>query len=446
MGSKSPPPAPDYTAAANQQAQASKEITNMQTWANRPTQNTPWGSTTWDAQATIDPATGQQVTSWTQNQTLDPKLQAALDQQLGLQQQRSTMAGGFMDRVQQDMGDHPFNWDAINQEHAMGQAIDPSKYVTGPTGAVTSVGQQQLDLSSPQRTTTGNERLNITGQDTSGLNQTTQTANQANFVDERHRIEQALFDRMQPEHDRQTAAITTQLANQGITPGSEAYNQEMQRVSDQQARERFNAVQQGGQEQQGLQSMLMGQQQQAFGQTQASQQAHNQALNQLFQQGQGAAGFNLGVGQQGFAQDLAAQQAQNAAKQAQFQQALSSGQFTNQGLAQLFGQNQATSQQNYSQAMGASQYQNQLRQQAIAEEAQRRNMSLNEMNALLSGQQVQAPNMPGFNTAGASQAPELLKAAGMQNQSTMDSFNAQQQAQQAMMSGVMGLGSSAMTM
>jgi len=373
-------------------------------------------------------------------------LQAALDQQLGLQQQRSTMAGGFMDRVQQDMGDHPFNWDAINQEHAMGQAIDPSKYVTGPTGAVTSVGQQQLDLSSPQRTTTGNERLNITGQDTSGLNQTTQTANQANFVDERHRIEQSLFDRMQPEHDRQTAAITTQLANQGITPGSEAYNQEMQRVSDQQARERFNAVQQGGQEQQGLQSMLMGQQQQAFGQTQASQQAHNQALNQLFQQGQGAAGFNLGVGQQGFAQDLAAQQAQNAAKQAQFQQALSSGQFTNQGLAQLFGQNQATSQQNYSQAMGASQYQNQLRQQAIAEEAQRRNMSLNEMNALLSGQQVQAPNMPGFNTAGASQAPELLKAAGMQNQSTMDSFNAQQQAQQAMMSGVMGLGSSAMTM
>src|SRR4029079_11156955 len=263
---------------------------------------------------------------------------------------------------------------------------------------------------------------------------------------ERHRIEQSLFDRMQPEHDRQTAAITTQLANQGITPGSEAYNQEMQRVSDQQARERFNAVQQGGQEQQGLQSMLMGQQQQAFGQTQASQQAHNQALNQLFQQGQGAAGFNLGVGQQGFAQDLAAQQAQNAAKQAQFQQALSSGQFTNQGLAQLFGQNQATSQQNYSQAMGASQYQNQLRQQAIAEEAQRRNMSLNEMNALLSGQQVQSPNMPGFNTAGASQAPELLKAAGMQNQSTMDSFNAQQQAQQAMMSGVMGLGSSAMTM
>jgi hypothetical protein len=59
-----------------------------------------------------------------------------------------------------------------------------------------------------------------------------------------------------------------------------------------------------------------------------------------------------------------------------------------------------------------------LRQQAIAEEAQRRGMSLNELNALLSGTQVSMPQMPGQpnTTAGVSQAPNLLGAAGMQGQ------------------------------
>ena len=61
--------------------------------------------------------------------------------------------------------------------------------------------------------------------------------------------------------------------------------------------------------------------------------------------------------------------------------------------------------------MSASQYQNQLRQQAIAEEAQRRNMSLNEMNALLTGQQVQRRRCRASKRRNASQAPDLLKAA-----------------------------------
>ena len=96
--------------------------------------------------------------------------------------------------------------------------------------------------------------------------------------------------------------------------------------------------------------------------------------------------------------------------------------------------------------MNSSQYQNQLRQQAIAEEAQRRNMSLNEMNALLTGQQVNAPQMPGFNSASKSDTPDLLKAAGMTGQSNLDAFNAQQQGQQSGMSGLMSLGSTAMMM
>ena len=99
MGKGSAPPPPDYTGAAQAQAGASKEITNMQTWANRPTQNTPYGSTTWNANATTDPATGQAVTAWTQNTTLNPQLQDALNDQLSIQSGRSDLANSFMGRV-----------------------------------------------------------------------------------------------------------------------------------------------------------------------------------------------------------------------------------------------------------------------------------------------------------------------------------------------------------
>jgi len=446
MGSKSAPPAPNYESAAREQAAASKDLTAQQNWANRPNQNTPWGSTSWGTQQTIDPGTGLPVTQWTQTQALDPKLQGALDQQLALQQQRSNMAGSFMGRVQQDMGNQPFNWNAINAQTPMGRAINPNIFGSGTIGAQTGVQQQQFDTSAPQKTSYGNERISATGQDISKLPTTTQTTNQANFVDERHRIEDSLFNRMQPEHDRQTDQLRTQLANQGLTPGSEAFNQEMQRMSDQQARERFNALQQGGQEQQSLQNMLMGQQQQAFGQSKDSQAAQNQALQQLFQQYQAVGQFGLGAGQQGFAQNIAAQQAQNAAKQAAFQQSLAAGQFANQGMQQEYAQQLGANAQNFTQMMNASQYQNQLRQQAIAEEAQRRNMSLNEMNALLTGQQVQAPNMPGFNSAQRADTPDLLRAAGLTGQSQLDAFNTQQQGMQGMMSGLMGLGSGAMMM
>ena len=102
MGCKSTPPAPDYTAAAREQAAADASLTAQQNWANRPTQNTPWGSTSWGTQQTTDPGTGLPVTQWTQNQTLNPQLQSALNQQLNLQNQRSGLAGSFMGRVAGD--------------------------------------------------------------------------------------------------------------------------------------------------------------------------------------------------------------------------------------------------------------------------------------------------------------------------------------------------------
>lgn len=324
-GKGSAPAAPDYTGAAREQAAASSEIATQQTWANRPTQNTPWGSTSWGTASAIDPATGQPVTQWTQNQTLDPALQSALDDQLAIQAGRSNLAGQFMNRVASDYST-PFNW-----QGAPGMAQTPDAQFTRA------------------------ENL-----DKSRIGQTTQTTNEPAFADYRNKLAQASFERMQPGHQRAQEQLETQLVNQGLTRGSAAWNESLQQLQQAQAGERFNALEQSGNEQARMQQMLMGQQQQAFGQAGTIQQL------------------------------------QNAALQAQF------------------GQNLGANAQNWQQMMQQAQFQNQNRQQFLAEEAMRRGMSLNEMNALLTGSQVGTPQMPSFMGASAGQAPNLLGAAQAQ--------------------------------
>lgn len=115
MGGKASAPAtPDYVGAANTQAAASKELTNIQNFANRPTINTPFGTQSWGTNSAVDPATGQTVTQWTQNNTLAPGLQSALDSQIGLQNDRSQLASGFMDRVSNEYS-KPFDYQSLPQ-------------------------------------------------------------------------------------------------------------------------------------------------------------------------------------------------------------------------------------------------------------------------------------------------------------------------------------------
>jgi hypothetical protein len=70
-------------------------------------------------------------------------------------------------------------------------------------------------------------------------------------------------------------------------------------------------------------------------------------------------------------------------------------------------------------------------------------MPLNEMNALLSGQQVSAPQFSPFNLAGKGQAADLTGAAQNTYQSGMDRYNADQAYNNSIMSGLFGLGGSA---
>ncbi|MFZ9885840.1 MAG: hypothetical protein ACO3ON_10385, partial [Ilumatobacteraceae bacterium] len=127
MGKASAPATPDYVGAAQLQGELSKEGLNMQNYANRPVINTPFGSQTWGTKAITDPATGQNVTQWTQNTTLAPGLQNALDAQVSTQLGRSELASGFMDTVA-DAYSQPFDYAGLPQ---MAELQGPSQLSTG---------------------------------------------------------------------------------------------------------------------------------------------------------------------------------------------------------------------------------------------------------------------------------------------------------------------------
>lgn len=363
MGGKGQAPAaPDYVGAAQLQGKLSQEMLNSQTFANRPTINTPFGSQTWGTQAGIDPATGQRITQWTQNTTLAPGLQSALEDQLGIQAGRSDLASGFMGRVASEYA-QPFSYSNLPE---MAMANQPGSLQTGTTdytpGLQTGLGSNAPAL--PQF--------------------------DANYRDT---VAKSLMERMVPVHERQQNQLETQLANMGFSVGTEGYKRALDELNQRQAGERYNALDAAGQEAQRLYGMGMG--------------ARQQAMSEL--------GFgNQALGQaQGL--DLSRMQAQNAAMGQQY------------GLNQQFADAQ-----------------NRLRQQAIAEQMQRRGMSLNEMNALLSGQQVQMPQMPSFNAAGRAETPNILGATQMGYDAALGAYNAQQAAGANTLGGLFSLGSAAL--
>ena len=473
---KAPPP-PDYTGAALAQAQASKENLNIQNFANRPTVNTPWGTESWTTSATTDPATGQAVTQWTQNTTLNPELQAALNSQIGLQQQRSNLAEGFMGRVQ-DAYSQPFDMQSLP---AMTSAGTPGQLSAGVAdyspGLSTGVGQQDVargfDFFGPQMSVNpmlgnvsgavGRESLQR------NLNLGDNPAMPAFDASYRDSIATDLVGRMMPVHQMQQQALETQLANQGFQKGTEAYKRSFDDLAGRQASERYNALDMAGNEAQRLYSMQMGQRQQAFnedvgagnfansaaqsafGQNLAAGQFGNQAAGQAFNQALGAGQFANQAQGQLYNQQMGQADLYNRAGGQSFQQGLAAQQFGNQALGQASAMDIARQQANNAAAMQqfnmSQQYadqQNRLRQQAIAEQQLMRSMPLNEMNALLTGQQVGMPQMPGFQNAGRADTPDLLGAAQSQYQAALDAQNAKNAALGNTMSGLFSLGSAAL--
>lgn len=503
MGKKSGPPAPDYTAAAEKTAESQNNQLLQQTWANRADQINPWGSQTWSAEKGIDPATGKPITNWTQTTKVAPELQHALDSQLELQSGRSDLANSLFPRAQQEFG-QAMDWSGVTPWSGVPQSQQTnaitSPFGFGPQRQAIDTSRQfgpQVDQSRQQA-----PNVNQTLQRAPQLN--TQLGRGAGDVQrgldfggvqdvegsgaQRQRAEDAIYQsaasRLDPQWTKQQQALETDLANRGISVNSEAYSRAMDDFqrgkTDAYQQAQMAAITGGGAEAQrnfgmdiGLRQQQVGEigqqgqfgnaaQAQAYQQMLAGGQASNEAMQQQFGMGSQARQQQLaaqqaafGMGSQAREQQLGAQQAafgfgaqgraqQLAAQQAAYQQSLSGAQFGLGRQQQAFGQQQASNQQNFSQGLQQAQFQNQMRQNQIAEAMQQRGFSLNEINAIISGQQVGMPSFQGYNQAGLGQGVDYSGAASQQFQAGMDKQNMANQATGQLMQGIGGMASTAM--
>lgn len=178
--------------------------------------------------------------------------------------------------------------------------------------------------------------------------------------------QQAILSRLQPQLERERAQLETQLANQGLARGGEAYNTAMQ----QQAQRENDLMTQAAL--QGI-NLDLSARQQGLGEQQALGGFANQAALQQFGAGQQATQAQNAAMQQNYAQALAAAQQGNAAQQQAFQQRVQAGEFGNAAQLASFNANlqnqQARNQaiqQNFAQGQAATESYNQAVQQNMA--------------------------------------------------------------------------------
>lgn len=133
MGKPDAPEAPDYKGAAEATAKSDQEMLQQQTLANRPTQITPFGKTTWEQ----DPSGG-----WTQTTSLSDVSQGALDSQQAVQKGRSDMALGLMDRSKNEFGDQ-MDWSKFGDMEKI--AGDPNAVRSQAENSLYSKATSRLD-------------------------------------------------------------------------------------------------------------------------------------------------------------------------------------------------------------------------------------------------------------------------------------------------------------
>jgi hypothetical protein len=306
--------------------------------------------------------------------------------------------------------------------------------------------------------------------------------------------QEAIMSRLDPQLQRQRAQLETQLANQGLVRGGEAYNVALQEQGQRENDLRTQAALQGLQldmqaRQQGLgeaqalggfanQSALAG-----FGAGQQATAAQNAAIAQnaglALQSGQFA---NQAQAQQ-FAQRLAAGEFGREAQLASFQTGQAAQQAVNQAIAQNFGQglaaqgaynaaagqqfgqemdiaglynaslaqNQAAAlqqaqaqaalqSQGFNQAQSMANFQNAQRQAALQEQLALRQLPLNEVAAIMGGAQVQLPQFQAYQGAEVGAAPvfDASRAAGQFAQQNYGNQVAAYNAKMGLYSGLAG--------
>lgn len=281
--SKAPSP-PDPYAVSNAQTQSNEQTANYEAQLNRVNQVTPLGTSTWNG-------TGPGAT---QTVTLTPQAQQDLTNQLNQDVNLSGLGNRLTD--------------------AAGNSL-----------------QGQIDTSGLPALSGGPGLL---GNIQTGLNYSNAPTVPTDFNAATQQAQNAVYNqatsRLDPQWQQQQEQLNASLANQGITPGSQAY----QTAQDNFQRAKTDAYNQAN-----------------YSAVQAGNQLEDQLYNQAL------AGRQEGVNE-----------------------ANTQGSFAN-----------AAQQQQYAQALQNAQFGNQARSQGLTEQTNLQELPLNELNALRSESQVQMP-------------------------------------------------------
>jgi len=218
--------------------------------------------------------------------------------------------------------------------------------------------------------------------------------------------QEAIMSRLNPTLAKNRVSTETQLINQGLRPGTEAYNNAIQLLGQQENDQRTQAVLQGL-------GLDLSANQQGFGQAVTSGQFGNQAQGQ------------------NYGQNANSQQLTNAAQGQNYSQGLNSANFINAAQNQLFNQN-----------LQSGQFANTAQQQALAQALQQRNLPINEITALMSGSQINNPQFTPYTGANVAAAP-IAQTTQNAYQNALNNYNTQVGSQNNMTSGLFGLGSAA---
>lgn len=416
----SPPPAPNYTQAAQATAQGNLESARAALAGSLIGQETPYGALSYRESGTD--RFGNPM--YTAVQSLSPAQQELLNYDIATSRGLGQLSQTGLDYVRNMMA-NPFSTAGLPALQGNLQQAQMERISGGPQLGQTGQGPQAMMVGQAESQLRAGQAPNL-------QTQLGQNVGMAGW----DRASNLLMQRLEPQLQRQEQQLETRLAAQGIPVGSEAYTRAKQDLAMQQNDARTQAQLQA----QGIQQNLFGQElaagqfgnQALLGQNQA-QLANlgftNQAMQQDYANRLAGTGFNAQQAQQQFANQMAALGYNNQQIQQMYQNQVASQQANN-----------ALAQQQFANQLTAANLANQARQQGFGELSYMRNEPLNTLNAVRSGAQVTGPTFVNTPQQAVTAGPDYLAATNAQYANQMAGYNAQQAAQSNLMGGLMGLG------
>jgi hypothetical protein len=213
--------------------------------------------------------------------------------------------------------------------------------------------------------------------------------------------QQAILSRLDPTIQAGDVSFKQALANQGLAPGTAAYDA-------------------------------------AFRNREMSK---NDLYNQAALQG---INLDMAARQQGLNEQLSQAGLYNTAVGQNFGQGVTADQLANAAVGQNFGQGITAQGQQYNQALAKAQFQNTAQQQQLAQDLALRQQPINEVIGLMGGSQIQLPQFQGYQGMSVAPSPTFAGVQA-QGQADMSRYGIQQAGNNATTQGLFSaLGTAAM--